>query len=882
MANIKKKIENLKPGKDYLISVRAKNADINTFSEAVDSIVVSIPKDSTIPDYPENLQLYASFEKVMFVFDPAPDIDIFYYEYELYNSSQVSGTYPNYTITGSPVSSGQSASNVFTIAVANSTKTDAGVITTLAYKGRIRSVDTSLNQSDWSPIVDVDQSTPLISSQYIDTLTASKITAGTIGAHTVNLAGSNSIIKSSNYDFNAATPNGWYIRGDGHLNFGGPFGITYNGSTVTIGTAVNVQAQLNANAITVGNGTYGYLTIDSSIGPGNADFGMELGDPTYNYWYANGKFRVGDSNSYTIWNGSTLSVKGTIDATAGNFTGTVTVGTNTTKINIVGTGTTTTTAIYSGTSTYGTGGFWLDASGRFSLANKLTFTGGNLTIDGTVTIGSSTVSTVVGNANSALQDGNGVTKNISNQITTISGTGVTITSNGNTSTGQRVILNSEGLKAYNSSNVNTVSINSDGSASFTGTITATSTINGLTASTVVEKANNSLQPGTAANDVNSNVTTISGSKIRTGVIESTGYSYASGNYSITGSQINLDNGLIRSKNFAIDSSGNAYFKGDITGASGTFTGTLNGATIVGGTISIGSLNSIFKADSNGIYLGNTTFGSAPFRVDLSGSFVATNANITGTIIATGGSITGTLSAGGVNSVQIGKNINGATDHDGIRINDVFSFGWGNAWVKRGNNSVFFRAGNNDTFIQLDTSGTNQITFKNVIDQYTTCITNVLPNAQIKIDYNNTYAPQTRNITIFELTGSYIGSILVEENGLGGWFRSWYTAYGEVNVSDARLKNIYDENVEVLDIINKINVTKYSFKSDTENKKFFGFTAQNIYEAIPEVVTVGGTDENTDPWAINLSMLVPYSIAGIKQLYIKIRSLEDRLTALEHV
>ena len=68
MAIIKKKIENLKPGRDYLISVRTKNPDLNVYSESSNSILVSMPKDTTIPDAISSLSLYASFENVMFVF----------------------------------------------------------------------------------------------------------------------------------------------------------------------------------------------------------------------------------------------------------------------------------------------------------------------------------------------------------------------------------------------------------------------------------------------------------------------------------------------------------------------------------------------------------------------------------------------------------------------------------------------------------------------------------------------------------------------------------------------------------------------------------------------------------------------------------------------
>lgn len=87
--------------------------------------------------------------------------------------------------------------------------------------------------------------------------------------------------------------------------------------------------------------------------------------------------------------------------------------------------------------------------------------------------------------------------------------------------------------------------------------------------------------------------------------------------------------------------GSGTFSGSLSSASGTFTGALSG-----GTISIGSNNDIFKADSNGIYLGNATFGSAPFRVTPAGALTATSATITGAITATSGSIANSVTIGG--------------------------------------------------------------------------------------------------------------------------------------------------------------------------------------------------------------------------------------------
>ena len=86
------------------------------------------------------------------------------------------------------------------------------------------------------------------------------------------------------------------------------------------------------------------------------------------------------------------------------------------------------------------------------------------------------------------------------------------------------------------------------------------------------------------------------------------------------------------------------FSGDITSTATISGGTISGGTISGGTIAIGSGNNIFKADSNGIYLGNATFSSAPFRVSMGGVLTATSATITGAINATSGNFSGNITS----------------------------------------------------------------------------------------------------------------------------------------------------------------------------------------------------------------------------------------------
>ena len=247
----------------------------------------------------------------MFYFDPVNDIDLDSYEYKLYDI-------PNPTESTTPIASGRNKANVFTISVTNSSD---GV--TKTYYGKVAVVNSAGTVGTYTSLVS-SGATPLIGNQYINSLTAAKITAGTIGAHQITLGGTTSIIKSSTYDFtNESTTSGWYIRGDGHFSLGGPNGITYDNETIVIGEDVQVEANFAADSISVPSGGITKLNINSGIGGGVG--GMTLGDPTYNYWYANGNFSVGGlvsgSPQYVKWDGSTLSVVGQITSTSGTIGG---------------------------------------------------------------------------------------------------------------------------------------------------------------------------------------------------------------------------------------------------------------------------------------------------------------------------------------------------------------------------------------------------------------------------------------------------------------------------------------------------------------------------------------------------------------------------------
>lgn len=254
--------------------------------------------------------MYASFQNVMFIFDNGTDDDLSTYEYELYEEEDIANpNTPPYTLQSGAValSTGSGNASVFAVPVTGSYVDESGDVQQKNFFGRVRAIDTSGNVSQWTSIVKTDPSTPLIDSQYIVSLTADKIKAGTIESAEIVLGGANpseTIIKSLTYDTSSGAQ-GWFIRGDGHFSLGGPDGITYNNSTITIGSDVQVQANLAADSISVGSGQ-NQLNINDGINGGAG--GMTLGDPSYNYWYANGQFRVGDSSKSFSFTSGNLSI----------------------------------------------------------------------------------------------------------------------------------------------------------------------------------------------------------------------------------------------------------------------------------------------------------------------------------------------------------------------------------------------------------------------------------------------------------------------------------------------------------------------------------------------------------------------------------------------
>jgi hypothetical protein len=377
MAVIRKKIENLKIGKEYIATVRAKNTDLNTYSDYTDSIRFIVPSDSTIPEVLQNFKLYASYKNVMFVFDNSTERDVVAYEYELYHQDDITGPEPFEINSGAdPIISGVGYSNVIAVPLTEdyiqgysdiNTRVDGdGNEIIVYYYGRVRAIDSSNNIGDWTPIRE-SESTKLIDDQFIVNLTASKITAGTIKASEIILAQAGasttvttpanvSILRSANYNgtYNPSTSSwtagtqGWVVAGTGYAEFDS---AVIRGGLKAGSVFINTNNRWNAD------------TSGNPYASGNVNLGY---------------FKAGSSSKYVEWNPvtDTLNIAGNLVGATGNFTGSITIGTGNAVFKAD------TNGIYLGNATFASAPFRVDLSGNLT-ANNATLT--NATVSGNVT-----------------------------------------------------------------------------------------------------------------------------------------------------------------------------------------------------------------------------------------------------------------------------------------------------------------------------------------------------------------------------------------------------------------------------------------------------------------------------------------------------------------
>ena len=186
--------------------------------------------------------------------------------------------------------------------------------------------------------------------------------------------------------------------------------------------------------------------------------------------------------------------------------------------------------------------------------------------------------------------------------------------------------------------------NTDGTVNAAASIVAA--VNNAGSSVVIKAEHLNLNGYVTISSLSSSGTTvIDGSRITTGLIKSSGYQYTAGTYSTSGTAISLDNGYIRSKNFAIDSSGNAYFNGTL-GANAVSAITIDASQITAGELDAGKVT--VKGDIS-------AFGATIGGFTISGNRISK-----GISVDENNAITNTLHAG---SIMLASS--GATYSNGI-------------------------------------------------------------------------------------------------------------------------------------------------------------------------------------------------------------------------
>lgn len=101
-------------------------------------------------------------------------------------------------------------------------------------------------------------------------------------------------------------------------------------------------------------------------------------------------------------------------------------------------------------------------------------------------------------------------------------------------------------------------------------------------------------------------------------------------------------------------------------------------------------------------------------------------------------------------------------------------------------------------------------------------------------------------------------------------------------SDIRLKNIFNKYSGILNVIDKINVYRYTFK-EGDGKLNIGVIAQEILPLIPEVVSLSQYKENSyeTRYSVDYATLgAIVSIQGVKELYTRFLPVENKVKILE--
>ena len=616
-----------------------------------------------------------------------------------------------------------------------------------------------------------------------------------------------------------------------------------------------------------------------------------------NYWLTTGQLRVGTDSQFMYFNGTNLYLTGNINAASGSFTGNVSIASG--------------GSLSSGTIVGGA----LSGAGYILNSSGLTFnsvgTNGITTINGT-TGKFTTASASIGNwdvTSSAISktstSGTLTLNSATAQITAASSTYQAGIATPNTNSPSDIVFWAGGSRSTSAP----FYVRADGSVVMTSaTITGYaqgSLANYATTTALTTGLAGKIGAAGAAADVNSNITNISGGKIRTGTIQSTTYTAPGGSpnttpFSQNGMSIVLDNqGSIISKQFVIDSSGNAFFKGALSAATGTFSGSVSGGSF---TATDGT-NTLTLTSAGAI-----SHSSGKFSVSSSGILNATGVTINGSVTASGGSIGGwligpsSISSGGtfINSngtIQIGVTGDSALymkAGSDIRLDAAvgassyikFYTAGATSWQ-----SALSQVQGGDFRLYSNWTGSpfSMIAAATTIADYTALasLNNAATNEVVKISRNfdsasglsTDLASSTQMVQFYKRRSDGTNTIAV------GRINTTNATTGPVFAtgSDERLKKNIEifNDISFLEDIKNINVYKFhdNLAEDTDPKTV-GFLAKEFYPKYTDVIdgVPGAVDEDGDPEYMTIfrENLIPHLFNAVKYLSAKIEEIEGRL------
>ena len=402
------------------------------------------------------------------------------------------------------------------------------------------------------------------------------------GSYSVNGTASSTLTltRGATYTFNVnASGHPFYIQTSGNgYNSANVFstGVSLISGTRDVGT-ITFQVPQNAPDILYyqcqfHSSMYGQINVIAS-NSGNKGLYFDAS----NYWYINAsdsaRLKVGGSTSnYLEWNGTTFAIDGNITARQGTFSGNVSIASG--------------GSLYSGALT-SQGAL----NGAGYILNNLGLTFNSASTNGITTIDGSTGTLTTSSANIGGWNVNSSTINKTSNSGTItldsSNAQIRVSSSSYTA----------GIATPNT-NSNTDIVFWSGGARDTDAnfyVRADGTVV-MKSAVITGYASTDSVAGLAKTDM-SNVTTIDGGKITTGVLKNSAHSGVldGSAFSTSGTAINLNNGTITSPKFRINSQGDAFFTGTL--AAGT---SLSSPQIQGGSIGAATITVSAEFTSSGL------------------------------------------------------------------------------------------------------------------------------------------------------------------------------------------------------------------------------------------------------------------------------------------